>query len=59
MTEAHSQNISPVTYKQHLSHFRHVATTRALNRVFAEYGVNVVIAPADSLFSCLASGSGM
>jgi amidase len=58
MTEAYSQNASSDKYQRHLAHFRDVAKNQALDRVFAEYKVNIVLAPADSFLTCLASGSG-
>ncbi|KAF2117053.1 amidase signature domain-containing protein [Lophiotrema nucula] len=51
-------NTSSEDYERHLAHFRDVAKNQALDRIFAKYNVNVIIAPADSKFTCFASGSG-
>lgn len=59
MTDAYNQVTSLEDYQRHHAHFRHVAKDLALDRVFAEHHVNVIIAPADSMFTCLAAGSGM
>ncbi|KAF2846480.1 amidase family protein [Plenodomus tracheiphilus IPT5] len=58
MIEARSQNVSSDMYGHHLNHFRNVAKNKALDPVLSEFNVDVVIAPADSLLTCLAWRSG-
>lgn len=59
LVEAYTQNVSGEVYDRHLANFRNVAKNLILDRVFAKYNVNIIIAPADSFITCLASGSGM
>lgn len=59
LTEAHAQNTSSEDYQRHLAHFRDVTKNKALDHAFFEHNVNIIVAPADSVFTCLASGSGM
>lgn len=51
-------NLSASDYDKYLKHTRETAKTRGLDRIFKEYGVDVIIGPCDSNLPGLASGSG-
>jgi amidase len=42
-----------------LSHARTISRERGIDRTLKEYGVDVIIAPADSAFNILVSSAGM
>ncbi|KAH8648117.1 hypothetical protein BGZ61DRAFT_542460 [Ilyonectria robusta] len=49
--------LSPEDYGMYLAHLRKVAR-HGLDKIFAEYNVDVIVGPCDSPLSSLSSGSG-
>ncbi len=58
LLDAVKLNLTTDEYKIHLHHMRDVARTRGVDSIIKEYGVDVIIGPADSLLTSIASGSG-
>ena len=58
LVDAVDLKLSPTEYDHHLQHLRHVARTQGVDCILTEYGVDVIIGPADSFLSSLASGAG-
>ncbi|KAK7738882.1 hypothetical protein SLS63_002219 [Diaporthe eres] len=52
------QQISPEDYEQHLAHLRSAATVDGIDRILDEYGLDVILGPADSFITSFATGSG-
>lgn len=45
-------------YEQALAHIRRVSRTEGLDKTFAEYGIDILVGPAESALSTFASASG-
>nr|POF02552.1 putative j domain-containing protein c4h3.01 [Quercus suber] len=58
LIEAYQQRVSATDYQEHLAHLREAGRGQGLDQLFEKYGVDVVIAPADSLLSSFATASG-
>ncbi|KAL3479412.1 amidase signature domain-containing protein [Aspergillus californicus] len=54
---AQDLDVSQETYTRHLQHLRHVAR-EGIDRIFKSHRVDVIIGPADSFMTSLATGSG-
>lgn len=57
-SEAQEQQTSPEEYARHLAHLRRAATVNGIDRILDEYGLDVIIGPADSFITSFATGSG-
>lgn len=51
--------LSPEDYKRNLKHLRYAARDQGIDRILKEYGVDVIIGPADSFITSFATGSGL
>lgn len=56
--KAQEQQTSPGEYERHLAHLRRAATVDGIDRILDEYGLDVIIGPADSFITSFATGSG-
>lgn len=56
--KAQEQQTSPEEYERHLAHLRRAATVDGIDRILDEYGLDVIIGPADSFITSYATGSG-
>lgn len=52
------QQTSEQEYDIHLAHLRRAAAVDGIDRILDEYGIDVIIGPADSFMSSYATGSG-
>ena len=59
MIDAEEAVLSPEDYEKNLSHLRKVARDDGLDRIFKEYGVDVIVGSSDTAIKAYASGSGM
>lgn len=57
--KAQEQRTSPKEYERYLAHLRHAATVDGIDRIRDEYGLDVIVGPADSFITSFATGSGM
>ncbi|KAL2833835.1 amidase signature domain-containing protein [Aspergillus cavernicola] len=55
---AQDLDVSQETYARHLEHLRHVAREEGIDHIFKTHHVDVIIGPADSFITSLATGSG-
>ncbi|KLO99774.1 glu/asp-tRNA amidotransferase subunit A [Fusarium fujikuroi] len=58
LIDAQESDISIEDYEKNLSHLRKVARDEGLDRIFKEYGVDVIIGSSDTAIKAYASGSG-
>lgn len=58
MIDAEEAVLSPEDYEKNLSHLRKVARDDGLDRIFKEYGVDVIVGSSDTAIKAYASGSG-
>lgn len=56
--KAQEQTTLREEYQRHLAHLRRAAIVDGLDLIFDEYGVDVILGPADSFISTFATGSG-
>lgn len=56
--KAQEQQTSPEEYGRHLAHLRRAAAVDGIDRILDEYGLDVIIGPADSFITSFATGSG-
>ncbi|KAG6366464.1 hypothetical protein INS49_000641 [Diaporthe citri] len=56
--KAQEQQTSPKDYEEHLAHLRRAATIDGIDHILDEYGLDVIIGPADSFITSFATGSG-
>ncbi|KAI8404772.1 hypothetical protein FOFC_14244 [Fusarium oxysporum] len=58
LIDAEESDLSPEDYEKNLSHLRKVARDDGLDRIFKEYGVDVIVGSSDTAIKAFASGSG-
>ncbi|KAI1063472.1 hypothetical protein LB506_012763 [Fusarium annulatum] len=58
LIDAQESDISIEDYEKNLSHLRKVARDEGLDRIFKEYGVDVIVGSSDTAIKAYASGSG-
>lgn len=56
--KAQEQQTSPEEYERHLEHLRRAAAVDGIARILDEYGLDVILGPADSFITSFATGSG-
>ncbi|RKL48109.1 hypothetical protein BFJ70_g2467 [Fusarium oxysporum] len=57
LIDAEESDLSPEDYEKNLSHLRKVARDDGLDRIFKEYGVDVIVGSSDTAIKAFASGS--
>ncbi|KAI1453883.1 putative glutamyl-tRNA amidotransferase subunit A [Annulohypoxylon moriforme] len=58
LIEADEVQLSRETYQRHLAHLRKVCRDEGIDSILEHYGVDIIIGPADSFITSLATGSG-
>ncbi|KAL5598149.1 hypothetical protein FOBRF1_011942 [Fusarium oxysporum] len=58
LINAEESDLSPEDYEKNLSHLRKVTRDDGLDRIFKEYGVDVIVGSSDTAIKAFASGSG-
>ncbi|KAK2594393.1 hypothetical protein QQS21_007899 [Conoideocrella luteorostrata] len=56
--EAQGMHVSAQDYKKHLQHLKKAAGEDGVSHILQKYGVDVIIGPADSFLTSMATGSG-
>jgi amidase len=56
---AAESNLSPEQYEAHLQNVRDAGQGRGIDKMIEEYGVDVIIGPADSQLTKIAAAAGM
>lgn len=55
---AQEMHVSAQDYQRHLNHLKKAAGEDGVDYILQQYGVDVIIGPADSFLTSLATGSG-
>ncbi|KAI1317387.1 putative glutamyl-tRNA amidotransferase subunit A [Xylariaceae sp. FL0255] len=58
LIEAEESRMSEEDYREHVTHLRRVCRDDGIDFILQKYGVDVIIGPADSAITSLATGSG-
>jgi amidase len=57
--QTQEQQLAPDEYNKVLQHLRSISRDQGIDRILKEYDVDVIIGPADSFITSLATASGM